>query len=78
MIDAHLQTIVQKGTQDEYFGVADTNFDLAKLKEAEQPLELLSVIMSSSTATGGIILQLYPREKERMLTKLKSSHSRRQ
>ena len=30
VIDAHLQTIVQKGTQDEYFGVADAdaNFDL--------------------------------------------------
>ena len=46
-IDVHLQSIQQKGTQDEYWGVANENFDIASLKEAEQPLELLTVIINS-------------------------------
>ena len=46
-IEAHLQTIVQRGAQTTYFGISDDNFDINKTKEAEQPLELLTAMAPS-------------------------------
>ncbi len=47
VIEQYLQTVTQRGDVDNYFGVEPTHFTLTDLKAAEQPLELLTIVVNS-------------------------------